>query len=95
MSEQETMGATIIGKLMGFTKRWNPFSTEVFAQVEVDTKVINIPIDYRQKMFIQKEHPIDSLVPLVYNGDEGQWEILSDESIGEYKLFKDSSSVFV
>lgn len=94
MSEQETMGATIIGKLMGFTKRWNPFSTEVFAQVEVDTKVINIPIDYRQKMFIQKEHPIHSLVPLIYN-DDGELEILSDESTGEFKLFKDSSSVFV
>jgi hypothetical protein len=93
MSELEIAGATIIGKLMGFTNRWNPFSTEVFAQVKVDTKVINVPIDYRQKNIIQKEHPIDSLVPLIYK--EGKWEISSGMSASEHKLFNDSSTVFL
>ncbi len=92
MRGQETTGATIIGKLMGFTKRWNPFSTEVFALVEVDTGVINVPIDYRQKRIIQMEHPIDSLVPLAFN--EGRWEILSQTESSEYRLFVDSSNVF-
>jgi cAMP phosphodiesterase len=92
MSGQETMGATIIGKLTGFTKRWNPFSTEVFALVEVDTKVINVPIDYRQKRIVQMEHPIDSLVPLAFN--EGKWEILSQMETAEHKVFIDSTTVF-
>jgi hypothetical protein len=93
MIEQETTGATIIGKLMGFTKRWNPFSTEVFALVEVDARVINVPIDYRQKSIIQKEHPIDSLVPLTFNA--GKWEITSKMSASEHRLFSDSSTVFL
>ncbi len=93
MRIQETTGATIIGKLMGYTKRWNPFSTEVFAMIEVDAKVINVPIDYRQKNLIQKEHPVDSLVRLVFN--EGQWEITSMMTAGEHRLFNDSSTVFL
>ncbi len=92
MSGQKTMGATITGKLTGFTKRWNPFSTEVFALVEVDARVINVPIDYRQKTIIQKEHPIDSLVPLAFN--DGRWEIISGIATSEYKLLIDSSTVF-
>ena len=93
MRNQETAGATIIGKLMGFTKRWNPFSTEVFAMVKVDTKVINVPIDYRQKNLIQKEHPIHSLVPLIFT--EGRWEITSNMAANEHRLFNDSSTVFL
>jgi hypothetical protein len=93
MIEQESTGATIIGKLMGFTKRWNPLSTEVFALVEVDARVINVPIDYRQKSIIQKEHPVDSLVPLIFN--DGKWEITSQLAASEQRLFKDSSTVFL
>ncbi len=93
MSELETTGATIIGKLMGYTNRWNPFSTEVFALVEVDARIINVPIDYRQKNIIQKEHPVHSLVPLAFN--EGKWEIMSRISASENKLFKEISSVFL
>ncbi len=93
MRELETTGATIIGKLMGFTKRWNPFSTEVFALVKVNTRVINVPIDYRQQNIIQREHPISSFVPLAFN--EGKWEIISRISASDSKLFNDSSTVFL
>jgi hypothetical protein len=87
MSGRKTKGATIIGKLTGFSKRWNPFSTEGFAMVEVDSKVINVPIDYRQIRLIQKEHPVDSMVPLAFN--EGRWEIVSEMDTSDSKLISD------
>ncbi len=82
---------TIIGKLKGFTKHWNPFKSEVFALVEVDSEVINIPIDYRQQKFIQMEHPVNSLVPLTFN--ENRWQIASTTVVETWQ-FKDPSSVF-
>ncbi len=82
----------LIGKLRGFTRRWNPFDNEIFALVEVDDRqVINVPIDYRQQKYIQNEHPVNSMVPLVFR--EGRWQItsrtLSPEqiSIGEHSIF--------
>ncbi len=93
MSERKVVSPTILGILIGFTKRWNPLSTEVFAQVEVDDRVIKVPIDYRQKNIIQREHPIYSIVPLIFN--EGKWEITSNISAAEQKVFNDSSTVFL
>jgi hypothetical protein len=84
---------TIIGKLVGFTKRWNPFTTEVFAMVEVEEETINVPIDYRQQKFIQMEHPINSLVPLIYN--EGKWQITSRTLTGDHKIFNEGRTVFM
>jgi hypothetical protein len=66
----------LIGKLKGFTKRWNPFENEIFALVEVDDRqVINVPIDYRQQKYIQSEHPVNSMVPVIFR--EGRWQISS------------------
>ncbi len=66
----------IIGKLVGYTKRWNPFNSQVFAVVKIDEQdVINVPIDYRQQKFIQMEHPVNSLVSIFFC--EGKWQITS------------------
>lgn len=81
----------IIGKLKGFSKHWNPFRNEVFALVEVDSEVMNIPVDYRQLKFIQKEHPLNSLVPLTFNED--RWKIGSSTVVETWQ-FKDTNSVF-
>lgn len=79
----------IIGKLIRFTNRWNPFDNEVFAIVKVDMQVINVPIDYRQQKYIQKEHPINSLVPIVFS--DGKWQITSktvtEQSVKDMNVF--------
>jgi hypothetical protein len=83
---------TVKGKLIGYTKPWNPFANEIFARVEVDTEIINVPIDYRQQKFIQKEHPLNSLVHMIFS--EGKWQILS-QTIGEKLVLGEKNSVFV
>jgi hypothetical protein len=93
MSYKKAIEPTIIGKLIGFTNRWNPFTTQVFAVVEVDAKMINVPIDYRQQKFIQKEHPINSLVPLIFN--EGKWQITSRTLLVDHKIFSDGRTVYL
>jgi hypothetical protein len=91
MSENKSRGH-IMGRLVGFTRRWNPFSTEVFVLVEVDSKVINVPIDYRQQKYIQKEHPIDSRIPLTFY--DGRWHVNSRLITADFKMFSDNHTVF-
>jgi hypothetical protein len=87
MSEAKRMAPVVAGRLIGFTRRWNPFSTEVFARVEVGSKVMSVPIDYRQQKFIQKEYPINSPVSLIYR--EGRWQIASRTLPGEQNIMGD------
>ena len=82
---------TAMGRLMGFTKHWNPFKNEIFALVELESEVIKLPIDYRQLKYVQKEHPVNSLVPLTYSED--RWQISSD-TVTETWEFKDPNSVY-
>lgn len=65
-----------IGRMVGFTKRWYPLSNEIFVRILIDDDVISIPIDYRQKTYIEKEYPVNSQIPLEYTGN-GEWHILS------------------
>lgn len=82
----------IIGKLVGYSKRWNPFNSQVFAVVKIDDHdVINVPIDYRQQKFIQMEHPVNSLVPIIFC--EGRWQITS-KTLTERNL-QDANTVFM
>jgi hypothetical protein len=82
----------IIGKLVGFTKRWNPFNNDIYVLVEVNNNIMNIPIDFRQKKFILMEHSIDSRIPLVYS--DGKWHIHSRQISTEFKMFNDNQTVF-
>ncbi|AFD00178.1 hypothetical protein Mtc_1424 [Methanocella conradii HZ254] len=93
MSEAKSVNHVIAGKLVGFTKRWNPFSTEVFARVEVDSRVLNVPIDYRQQKFIQMEHPINSQVSLIYK--DGRWQIISRTLSVEQSSMGDGCTAFL
>jgi len=63
------------GVLVGFTGRWNPFTTKVNILVKIGKKTLKIPIDYRQQKFIQKEYAIGSQVEL--ERYEGSWHIKS------------------
>lgn len=63
------------GVLVGFTSRWNPFTTKVNVLVKVGNKTMKIPIDYRQQKFIQKEYDIGSKVEVEQY--EGSWHIKS------------------
>lgn len=81
----------ILGTLKGFTKHWNPFNKQVFAQVQLDEEdFINIPIDYRQQQFIMKEHPVDSSVSIIFY--EGRWQITSETILDQF--FTDTNTVY-
>jgi hypothetical protein len=65
-----------IGKVLNFSKKWYPLSSEVFLHVQVDNSVISIPINYKQKTVIEEEYPVNSQILLAYS-DSGEWHILS------------------
>jgi len=50
----------------------------------VRDRTISIPIDIRQKRFIEKEYPVGSEVELFY---DGSWHINSKPSYLESRLF--------
>ncbi len=89
MGDAKRMAPVVAGRLIGFTRRWNPLSTEIFAKVEVGSTVISVPIDYRQQKFIQKEHPINSPVSLVYK--DGRWQIASRMVAVEQNIMGDNT----
>ena len=85
-------GGQIIGKLVGFTNRWNPLKTDIFAQVKIDKDVINVPIDFRQRKYIEMEHPLNSYVALMFR--EGKWQIVSHITKTDNKFMADPLSLF-
>lgn len=85
-------GRQIIGKLVGFTSRWNPLNTDIFVQVKVDKEMINIPIDFRQRKFIEMEHPLNSYVLLMFR--EGNWQIVSNMAKVDNKFLADPLTLF-
>jgi hypothetical protein len=93
MIEMNATQPKMWGIVIGYTKRWNPFASQIFAQIKVENQIMNISIDWRQKNIIQKHYPLNSTVPLIFN--EGKWEITSDMSVSENKLFSDISTVFL
>lgn len=91
MMMKNMVARPLLGKLKGFTKNWNPFNKQVFALVQLDEEaVINVPIDYRQQKFVIKEHPIDSLVSIIFC--EGKWQITSETIMEKY--FTESNTVY-
>jgi len=73
------------GILTGFSRRWNPFSTKVNIRINVGKKTIKVPIDYRQRKFIEVEYAIGSRVEI--ERFEGNWHIKSQlEPMGESYL---------
>ena len=76
-------GSVVIGKVLGYSKGWNPLSHECSVVVKVENKKIVANIDSRQQKFIQKEYPRGSRIAMGFYG--GQWHIGSKPS-GEGRL---------
>ena len=70
------------GELLGYTGRLNFFSHNVSAIVKIDGKSRKIPIDNRQRRFIQKEYPPGSMVDIGFNGT---WYIKSQHVADYFK----------
>ncbi len=71
------------GVLVGFTTRWNPFTTKVNVLIKTGDKTLKVPIDYRQQKFIEKEYTVGSRVEV--ERYEGHWRIKSQlEPLGTF-----------
>ncbi|HEY3422192.1 MAG TPA: hypothetical protein VGK13_03460 [Methanocellaceae archaeon] len=73
-----------VGEIVGYSSRLNFFSATINVLVKVDGEVIKVPIDYRQKKFIQCESPEGSKVAIGFF--EGQWHIGSKPAASERYL---------
>ncbi len=62
------------GLLRGFRKNWNPLVKNAFMEVEVDGRMLYVPIDIRQIRFVEKEFQVGDEVNL-YN--DGEWHFKS------------------
>ncbi len=71
------------GILLKYNNQWNPLKWEIDVLVKVQDKVLSIPIDRRQKRFIEKEYPAGSTVELDH---KDKWHIKSrDVTSNEFK----------
>jgi hypothetical protein len=77
------MQESVIGEVISYTEGWNPFSMKTILHAKIPGRVIHIPIDHRQKKFVQKEYPVGSAIELEFNG---WWNIRSRPAPPEYDL---------
>lgn len=73
----------VTGELIAYKERSNPFTTRMYAMVKIDKTILKIPMDHRQKLYIQKEYPVGSEVDLWF---DGIWSIRSHESPPEFNV---------
>ncbi len=73
-----------VGEIIGYSSRLNFFSARINVLVKVDGEVKKIPIDYRQKKFIQSESPEGSKVAIGFF--DGEWHIGSRPAAHEQYL---------
>lgn len=73
-----------VGEVVGYAGRLNFLSVRINVIVKVDGKVIKVPIDYRQKKFIQSESPEGSKVAIEFF--DGKWHIESKPASDEQYL---------
>lgn len=73
-----------VGEIVGYSSRLNFLSAQTNVLVKVDGKVIKVPIDYRQKKFIQNESPEGSQVAMGFF--DGKWHIGSKPATQEEYL---------
>jgi hypothetical protein len=62
------------GEIARYPKRIIPLSRSTHIVVRIGREMVDVPIDNRQIKFIEKEHPVGSIVELEY--DSG-WRIRS------------------
>ena len=87
----KTNESVVTGKLVSYTSRWNPFSNDISAVVKIGDDTRKIPIDSRQREFLQKEYPPGSSVALGYNGT---WRIISRSSSSDFRPIEDEIPFF-
>lgn len=62
------------GEIARYPKRLLPISRSTHIVVKIGREMVDVPVDNRQIKFIEKEHPVGSIVELEY--DSG-WRIRS------------------
>ncbi len=62
------------GEIARYPKRLLPISRSTHIVVRIGREIVDVPVDYRQIKFIEKEHPVGSIVELEYDGG---WHIRS------------------
>jgi hypothetical protein len=73
-----------VGEVIGYSSRPNFLSARINVLVKVDGEIVKIPIDYRQKKFIQSESPEGSKVAIGFF--DGEWHIGSKPVSNEQYL---------
>jgi hypothetical protein len=74
----------VIGELIRYKDKLNPLSTVTYVFVRVNDKIIQIPIDYRQMRFIEKEYPVGSDVEMRFDGN---WHIQSQPLPSDINIY--------
>ncbi len=81
------VGGATIGKVIGYSKSWNPLSHDSYVIIKVNNDKITVPIDTRQQKFVQKEYPPGSQIAVGFYG--GAWHIGS-KPVGENSYISDT-----
>ncbi len=79
------------GVLVKYSQSRNPFKREADVIVMVRDRTISIPIDVRQKRFVEKEYPVGSEVELSY---DGSWHINSKPIYIESRLSFENGTIY-
>ena len=69
----DTSENVAIGEIVGYGRVFNPFSKKTRVIVKAKDRIIRIPVDYRQKKYIENEHQIGDKVAVGFYG--GEWHI--------------------
>lgn len=88
---KELVASRVNGILLKYSQSRNPFKREADVVVMVKDKTISIPIDVRQKRFVEKEYPVGSEVELFYDGN---WHINSKPVYNGTKISFDNGTVY-
>ncbi len=64
------------GEIASYPKRLLPLSRSTHIVVRIGREMVDVPVDNRQIKFIEKEHPVGSIVELEY---DSCWRIRSHE----------------
>jgi hypothetical protein len=68
-----------VGEIIGYGRVFNPFSKKSRVIVKANDRTIRVPVDYRQKKYIQNEHQIGDKVAVGFYG--GEWHIGSPPAV--------------
>lgn len=88
---KELTASRVTGVLLKYSQNLNPFKREADVIVMVKDKTVTIPIDVRQRRFVEKEYPVGSKVELFYDGN---WHINSKPIYNAKKMSFENGTVY-